>query len=125
MTGFLAADFTNKLIVLSFRGSKTISNWIADLDFILTAVSDLCSGCEVHRGFWRAWETVADEMTTQVKTAMTTYPDYTVVVTGHSFGAALAVLGGAALRKAGYTLDIVRYSTRTDLGSLMWLQIVD
>ncbi|KAJ5566745.1 uncharacterized protein N7459_010127 [Penicillium hispanicum] len=109
VTGFFAADSTNNLLVLSFRGSSTISNWIADLDFIRTDVSDLCSGCEAHSGFWKSWETVADKMTSEVQAGIKSYPNHKLVVTGHSLGAALAVLGGTALRKAGYELDIYTY----------------
>lgn len=100
-------DSTNKLLVLSFRGSRTISNWIANLDFGQTDASSLCSGCEAHSGFLKAWEAVADALTAQIASATATYPSYTLVLTGHSFGGAVAALGGTALRNAGYTLDLV------------------
>jgi triacylglycerol lipase len=115
VAGFLAADQTNNLLVLSFRGSRTLSTWIANLDFGLTDDSNLCSGCEVHSGFWKSWETVADNLTTKIKTALTTYSGYTLVLTGHSFGAAVATLGGTALRNAGYELELVR-AISTHLG---------
>ncbi|KAJ5621074.1 hypothetical protein N7510_005058 [Penicillium lagena] len=108
VAGFLAADSTNKLLVLSFRGSRTISTWIANLNFDLSN-STLCSGCEVHTGFWESWETVAATLTSEIDSAMKTYPGYTLVLTGHSFGAALAVLGGTALRNAGYTPSLYTY----------------
>jgi len=103
----VAADETNKLIVISFRGSRTISNWIANLDFGMTDASDLCDGCEAHTGFLKAWETVSDDITSQIDSARQTYSGYTLVLTGHSFGAAVAALGGTALRNAGYALDLV------------------
>jgi triacylglycerol lipase len=107
VAGFFAVDSTNKLLVLSFRGSRTISNWIANLDFGQTDASSLCSGCEAHTGFFKAWEAVADALTAQIASATATYPSYTLVLTGHSFGGAVAALGGTALRNAGYTLDLV------------------
>lgn len=109
MAGFLAADSTNRLLVLSFRGSRTIATWIANLDIELTDASSLCAGCEAHSGFLRSWETVSDEITSQIDSAMQTYSGYTLVFTGHSFGAAVATLGGTALRNAGYILDLVSY----------------
>jgi thioesterase domain-containing protein len=36
-----------------------------------------------------------------------------LVLTGHSFGGAVAALGGTALRNAGYDLEIVRTLTLT------------
>lgn len=103
----MAVDETNELIVISFRGSRTISNWIANLEFDLTDASDLCAGCEAHSGFLAAWETVAADITSQIHSAMQTYSGHKLVLTGHSLGAALAALGGTALRNAGYELDLV------------------
>ncbi|KAL4914460.1 Alpha/Beta hydrolase protein [Aspergillus aurantiobrunneus] len=111
VAGFLAADTTNELLVVSFRGSRTIDTWVANLDFGLEAVDDLCSGCEVHGGFWKAWQVVADTLTTGIEDALTTYPDYTVVFTGHSFGGALATLGATQLRNAGYSIELYPYGS--------------
>lgn len=93
--------------MVAFRGSKSISNWIADLDFDLTDASNLCNGCEAHSGFLDAWETVAASITSQVHSAMQTYSGYTLVVTGHSLGGAIAAIGATALRNAGYDLALV------------------
>ena len=107
VAGFLAVDNINQLVVLSFRGSRTISNWIANLDFGQTDASSLCSGCKAHSGFLKAWEAVADDLTPRVASATAANPSYRLVLTGHSFGGAVAALGGTALRNAGYTLDLV------------------
>lgn len=109
VAGFLAADTTNELIVVSFRGSRTIDTWIANLDFGKDSLDDLCSGCEVHGGFWKSWEVVADTVTSGIDSALETYPGFTVVFTGHSFGAALATLGAAQLRDAGYAIEHVSH----------------
>ncbi|KAJ5901885.1 hypothetical protein N7495_002413 [Penicillium taxi] len=108
VTGFLAVDTTNELIVLSFRGSRDISNWVANLDFVFSS-STLCDDCEVHSGFWKAWETVADNLTSYIDSASETYPSYQLIFTGHSYGAALAALGATSLRNNGYTIDLYTY----------------
>ncbi|GIJ85201.1 hypothetical protein Asppvi_004057 [Aspergillus pseudoviridinutans] len=110
VAGFLVADTTNKLLVVSFRGSRTIQTWIANLDFGLES-SDLCSGCSVHTGFWKSWEVVANALTTELNSAIAAYPGYTIVFTGHSFGAALATLGAATLRKAGISVQLYNYGS--------------
>lgn len=107
VTGFLAVDDTNQLLVLSFRGSRSASNWIANLDYGLVDASDLCDDCEAHGGFLKAWNVVADDLTAKIDSAKEQYDGYTLVLTGHSFGGALAALGGTDLRNSGYDLDIV------------------
>ncbi|RAH46203.1 lipase family protein [Aspergillus brunneoviolaceus CBS 621.78] len=107
--GFVAVDSTNKAIVVSFRGSSDLSNWIANIDFGLTDASSICTGCEIHSGFWKAWETVASTIASKVEAAVTTYSDYDLVFTGHSLGAALAAIGATVLRNDGYTVDLYNF----------------
>lgn len=66
-----------------------------------------CSGCQVHQGL-DYYQTVAATLKAQIDSAQKTYPGYTLVVTGHSLGGALAMLGGTDLHNQGYTLTIVR-----------------
>ncbi|PYH48555.1 lipase family protein [Aspergillus saccharolyticus JOP 1030-1] len=107
--GFVAVDSTNKAIVVSFRGSSDLSNWIANIDFDLVDASSICTGCEIHSGWWKAWETVASAITSKVEAAVTTYSDYDLVFTGHSLGAALAAIGATILRNDGYTVDLYNF----------------
>lgn len=105
--GFLAADSTNERLVVSFRGSSTLENWIANIDLILEEADFLCSGCYVHSGWWKAWEQVADDLTSEIESAMSTYSGYSLYFTGHSLGGALATIGATVLRNAGYTVQLV------------------
>ncbi|KAB8274785.1 Alpha/Beta hydrolase protein [Aspergillus minisclerotigenes] len=107
--GYLAADETNKLLVLSFRGSADLANWVANLNFGLEDASDLCSGCEVHSGFWKAWSEIADTITSKVESALSDHSDYSLVLTGHSYGAALAALAATALRNSGHSVELYNY----------------
>lgn len=107
MTGLLALDNTDKLIVLSFRGTESIENWIANLAADLVDASSLCSGCEAHLGFLTAWESVSGTLTSEVAAAVAAHPTYQLVFTGHSLGAALATLGAVSLRNKGFNIDLV------------------
>ncbi|PLB52143.1 alpha/beta-hydrolase [Aspergillus steynii IBT 23096] len=111
VAGFFAVDSTNKLLILSFRGSRTIDNWIANLDFGLDKVEDLCAGCQAHGGFYKAWQAVADDITASVKSAVDKYSGYKLVFTGHSFGAALASFAATALRNDGFEIDLYSYGS--------------
>lgn len=108
-TGYVAVDQSSGYIVLSFRGSSNLENWIGNLDIPLIDASSICSGCLVHQGFWNMWETVAGDVTSQIKSALSAHPHYTVVATGHSLGGALAAVAATVLRASGYTVQLYNY----------------
>ncbi|KAF2132326.1 alpha/beta-hydrolase [Dothidotthia symphoricarpi CBS 119687] len=110
VTGFVAVDHTNKMIVVSFRGSSDVDNWITNFDFDDTD-TDLCSGCTAHHGFWNSWLDARDRVLAAVKDSRTTYTDYAVVVTGHSSGGAVAALAAAQLRNTGYTVALYTFGS--------------
>jgi predicted lipase len=107
ISGFLALDTTNQLIILSFQGSRTIQNWIDNLSVIPVAISNICSGCDAHLGFWSTWQSISDTITPHINAAVAQYPSYGLVFTGHSLGAALATVSATVLRLAGHKIDLV------------------
>lgn len=106
-TGYIALDHTRQLIVLTFRGTVSKSDGDTDLDIVLTPIEDVCAGCKAHHGFWVYWSAVANQATTQLQDATSTYPGYRLSVVGHSLGGGIAALAGTVLRTQGFTLDIV------------------
>lgn len=107
-TGFVAVDKTRKFIVVSFRGSTSVRNWVGNGDIGL-APTDLCSGCRVHNGFWAAWKEIESTVLTAVKNALAANPGYSVKVTGHSLGGAVATLAAAKLRQTGTPATLYSY----------------
>ncbi|EAT86333.1 hypothetical protein HBI56_100220 [Parastagonospora nodorum] len=108
ITGFVATDTTNKLIVLSFRGSRSIRNWITNLVFP-TIPTTICPTCLASKGFWSSWLEAQSNVLAAIATAKAQYPDYKIVATGHSLGGALASLAAAVLRSQGTTVDLYTY----------------
>lgn len=108
-TGFLAVDRTNRYIVLSFRGSSSVRNYLANLAFTTTPV-ELCAGCEVHDGFWSSWLEVQPTVIKAIQDARAANPGFPVVATGHSLGGAIATLAAARLRTLGIPAALVRIS---------------
>lgn len=97
VTGFVAVDETNRLIVVAFRGTFSFESVANDGDLKLIH-TDLCDGCKVHKGFWLAWLSIRDRMTVRILNTIHAYPGFRLVVTGHSLGGALAALTAANLR---------------------------
>jgi hypothetical protein len=110
VTGYVAVDHTNQLIIVSFRGSVTIDSWITNLDFDTTD-TDICSGCTAHHGFWNSWVDARDRVTPAVQQASTTYPNYKIAVVGHSLGGAIASLAAAQLRNSGLAVALYNFGS--------------
>lgn len=108
--GFVAVDRTMKTIVVAIRGSHSIRNWIADAAFTHMD-TNLCKGCFAETGFWTAWQDVRTLIVDQVKTLTAEYPDYELVIVGHSLGAAVATLAAADFRTQGHPATMYAYGS--------------
>lgn len=118
ITGFIAIDDINKLIVLSYQGSKDVVDFVDDADFKRTP-TNLCTGstsainipgvdqCEVHVGFYTSWIDSSDFVLDSLNKALVAYPYYRIISTGHSKGGAVAAIAAVDLRNKGFTVDLV------------------
>jgi predicted lipase len=98
--GYIGYTPSQSTIYVAFRGSESIKNWVDNLDAILTSYP-LCNKCEVHKGFYSAEQDSLTNVLSVVKDLKSKYPSYSVLVTGHSLGAALATLTILDMQKAG------------------------
>lgn len=78
-------------IYIVFRGSSSIDDWINNLDSQLTTYPS-CNDCEVHKGFYEAEQSVSAYIQENLLALLSDYPSYSVIVTGHSLGGAMATL---------------------------------
>lgn len=93
-----------------YRGSTSISDWANNLDAILTDYNR-CSKCEVHKGFYKAEQAVINDVITAVKSLKSQFPSYSVLVTGHSLGAAVATLTTLDLYSNGITARMFHFGS--------------
>ncbi|KAL8403972.1 hypothetical protein RB594_009016 [Gaeumannomyces avenae] len=109
--GYIAVDDVKKIIVLVFRGSVTARDWITDLTIGFTSC-EYASNCKIHTGFNTGWRQVSAQVLPALAAAKRA-TGYRVVVTGHSLGAAIATVAGAAIRAAGIepAADIYTYGS--------------
>jgi len=89
--------FKRSKVVVSFRGSQSMTNWMYNLQFGELAPYPHCVGCRVHGGFYQSWKSVEWDVTQQVKGLLANDTHAELYITGHSLGGALAVLCAAHL----------------------------
>ncbi|KAF2458542.1 Alpha/Beta hydrolase protein [Lineolata rhizophorae] len=110
VTGYVAVDHTNCLIVVAFRGSRSVRNFLADINFVQVP-TDICATCTAHKGFWVSWLEARDGVLDAVEGAADENPSYKVVAVGHSLGGAIASFAAAQLRNDGYDTALYTYGS--------------
>eukprot|EP01027_Heterolobosea_sp_BB2_P004818 GEZU01007414.1.p1 GENE.GEZU01007414.1~~GEZU01007414.1.p1 ORF type:complete len:300 (-),score=60.67 GEZU01007414.1:129-1028(-) len=95
--GYIGVDKEAEIIVVAFRGSQYLVNWITDLTACTVTDYNGIKGAKVHTGFYLAYNNVKDQVVAEVQRLTQLYPQFEVAVTGHSLGAALATLCAADL----------------------------
>ncbi len=101
--GFVARNRTSGLVFVAYRGTESPQDWIADFTF--PQVPHPLGN--VEEGFADVYDQTADSVAAAILRAGGT-PN--VVVTGHSLGAALAVLAAAGIVASGAAARTQLYS---------------
>ncbi|GAA5805360.1 hypothetical protein HPULCUR_010876 [Helicostylum pulchrum] len=94
--GFVLRSDTQKTIYLVFRGTNSIRSAITDLVFTQMNYPPV-SGAKIHTGFYASFKEVVSSYFPVVQEQLTAYPNYKVVISGHSLGGAQALLAGMDL----------------------------
>jgi len=85
-------------IVVSFRGTETLKNWIENLKIAKTDSEMSCPSCKVHSGFIDSWRPVQTRVLAEIQRLKALYPDAKLYTTGHSLGGALALIAAYVLQ---------------------------
>lgn len=104
--GYAGYFVKENAILVAFRGSVDIKNWVYNIDTAQTGYP-ACSGCAVHNGFYSAYKGVAPLVRTEVDRLVALYRTAKLVVTGHSLGGAMAVLAALDMKEIYGKIDYV------------------
>lgn len=106
-TGILSSS---KTIYVVLRGSSSLMNWLDDFEVRQVSYNSYpeCK-CKVHNGFYRSSMGITNKTLDSVNTLRKKYPSYSVVVTGHSYGAAVGQLLAMELEKSGVIVELYNY----------------
>ena len=107
MTGFIAIDNVNKLVVLAYRGSFSLQDDVNSLQSLRMVnwpeLKSVCPACGIADIFHAARNETRDTIDTAFLNAIVNHPGYDAVITGHSFGAAHAAVAATELRAINNT----------------------
>ena len=65
---------------------------------------------KVHQGFITAYNSASDVVLSTVSAQVKAYPSYSIVITGHSLGAALASLGAVSVKSNFPNASVALYT---------------
>ncbi|KAL1967435.1 hypothetical protein VTN77DRAFT_3220 [Rasamsonia byssochlamydoides] len=85
--GWILRDDGAREILAVFRGTESVQNYETDTNYTLAPFDTFpeCVGCEVHGGYYLAWVSIVDQVTSLLQEQAAQYPDHGVVFTGHRY----------------------------------------
>lgn len=103
--GYIGYSPSRNAIILSFRGSQNLQNWIENLNFEKVPYV-FCLRCEIHAGFYADYTAVEAAVNSKVQSLLSKYPTAKLVATGHSLGGALATIAAMELKRIHSNLEV-------------------
>jgi triacylglycerol lipase len=100
-----------KIAFVSFRGTQTAIDWKHDLDALYEPYGFVDGSGDVHQGFLTVYKALRDSVKAELATACQGCDR--LLVTGHSLGAALALLAAPDITKnilPGRTPDLLTFA---------------
>jgi predicted lipase len=109
--GLTAVHSPSKSIIVSFRGTRNLNNWLNNLLFAKPDVPfpTAPEGAKVHFGFLKDYLQVRESLVYSFSKLRKALPEYTVHYIGHSLGGALAVLAALDLDTLNKVVNLLEW----------------
>jgi hypothetical protein len=91
--GYIGYDPSTQTLITSWRGSNNIENWIEDFNFEMEDYLS-CLYCQIHAGFYNDYKLNEKVLLAAANAITRFYPVAKILCTGHSLGAAIALVNG-------------------------------
>lgn len=110
LQGYIGYLPATKSIYVSLRGSSSALNWLDDAEVKLVDYTSFpnCK-CKVHYGFYNSILGITNRTISSVSLLKKRFPQYTVIMTGHSYGASTVQLLAMELARANITVQIYNF----------------
>lgn len=110
LLGYTGVDQTKKQLYVIFRGSASLTNWLDDAEVLQVSYDTFpdCN-CKVHNGFYKSATNIYSQVEDSLNDMLDIFPSYDIIVTGHSYGAAVAQLVAMELISRKYTISVYNY----------------
>lgn len=101
---------STKTIYIVLRGSSSAINWLDDFEVNQVPYDTYIEcNCKVHNGFYKSALSIKNKTISSIRFLQKMYPSYSIVVTGHSYGAAVGQLLAMELEKENIKVKIYNY----------------
>ncbi|KAG9398809.1 hypothetical protein AC1031_014126 [Aphanomyces cochlioides] len=85
--------FTGTHVVVAFRGSMDVKNWVDNLSFLKTRPwPHIFPKAAIHRGFYAVYKSIQDKLFVALSSLFALHPSAPLIITGHSLGSAVAAI---------------------------------
>jgi hypothetical protein len=110
LQGYTGVIHKTQQIYVVFRGSASLSNWLDDAEVVQIPYETFpdCK-CKVHSGFYKSAINIYPQVHASLNDIQQVFPSYSIIVTGHSYGAAVAQLVAMELLANKLTSSVYNY----------------
>lgn len=116
----VALDLEREAIVVAIRGTSSISDVITDL----LCENEPFENGYAHSGIKKAAEALLNLLVPTLRDVLSSHPEFTIVVTGHSLGAGSAILLTKLLLRDGFTAKCYAFAPPPVFGPMEEVDMV-